>query len=594
MKRYFILLAALCTLVMVWGCTSVGSTSPTGSSVLAQLDDANTGVLDTLPAVLELNGKPALLYVNKENRLIFRHADQLVQLDDLAPVKGGTSYQLHMQDGHLQAFWWSHEDAKNLYMATSTDAGKHFSPATVVNDDHGVLPFFSVLHGSNGVVGVSYLDERKPNFSTYFNRSTNYGGEWPKPDQRLDVPPVQAKTTFVRDPQTVQSGDVWVSAWVDSVFASNQTRYRLVIRRSEDAGQTWAAPQEIFSADTLIASLKLRVSGKYMVVAADEHGKGIFAYSSEDQGHTWHGAGHLPNTGFHLGEEGASNNGLAMVAAGDRAHLVWMQERKNKKPKVMQASYDMARSQWVGAVRWLDLKSHENTMSLSPTIAVAPNGAVVAAWVDYRDIRPNIYLSASFDNGHEWSAPQALLKPGEVSAGWPRLMPWRDQIAIAYEVYPADRPKNGRFVLQQIPLAQDSRALPQFTASQPINEADKRKRLEQRVKALWDARVARNYEAAYHMFDFAYRIASTLKSYLDNVGTITYMSYSIDGYTIDGNEAKVKSKLKYEVKETMLPTTGKPIKLAPVDVEIENTWVWVGDDWYLVYSPSFDKPLLKY
>ena len=127
-----------------------------------------------------------------------------------------------------------------------------------------------------------------------------------------------------------------------------------------------------------------------------------------------------------------------------------------------------------------------------------------------------------------------------------------------------------------------------------VSEADKKKRLEQRTKALWEARVAGNYEASYQMFDFAYKASTPLKFYVDNVGAITYLSFSIGEYTVEGNEAQVKSKLKYEVKQTMLPAMGKPIKVDPIEVDITNTWVWVGNDWYLVYSPSYDKPILKY
>ena len=52
-------------------------------------------------------------------------------------------------------------------------------------------------------------------------------------------------------------------------------------------------------------------------------------------------------------------------------------------------------------------------------------------------------------------------------------------------------------------------------------------------------------------------------------------------------------KIRYEVKTTPL-ASGKSITLVPADVEATNTWVWVGKEWYLVYSPSFGQPNLKY
>ena len=113
------------------------------------------------------------------------------------------------------------------------------------------------------------------------------------------------------------------------------------------------------------------------------------------------------------------------------------------------------------------------------------------------------------------------------------------------------------------------------------------------MKTLWENRVAGNYQPAYDMFDFAYKAATPKKNYLDNVGIILYQGFSVDDIAITGNEASVKMKIKYEIKSTMMPN-GKMIKVEPVEVDAANTWVWVGNDWYLVYSPSFGQPNLKY
>ena len=77
------------------------------------------------------------------------------------------------------------------------------------------------------------------------------------------------------------------------------------------------------------------------------------------------------------------------------------------------------------------------------------------------------------------------------------------------------------------------------------------------------------------------------------MGVITYLGFSIEGLSVNGNEASAKMKIRYEVKPTPM-LNGRLIKVAPVDVEATNTWVWVGNDWYLVYSPSFGQPNLKY
>ena len=432
MKRFLLVLASLAAL---GGCAVVGSDA--GGKVLVQIDDVATGAGQTRPAVVELNGKPALLYATRDNRVIFQHGEQRLPLDETAPVRGGNRFQLQLQDQQLHALWWSHQDAKNLYFTSSADGGRLFTPVSIVNDAHGVLPAVSLLRGPQGVVGITYQDERLPRYQNYFNRSTDYGRTWPKPDVRLDLAPDAGQPSDVHDPQSVESGQAWVSAWADAVKVAGRLSYRIVSRRSDDAGLRWSPPEVLYSSDKLISSLVVRAQGEHIVIAADEHESGIVAFASQDQGRNWRSAGALAGTGFAAGAEGASNSGIDLTVAAGRAHLAWMQDRKGEKTRIMRASLTIAEAKWMGAVQRLDTKAHDNTRSMLPVLLAVPKGPLLAAWVDYRDIRPNIYLSASFDQGQAWSAPQALLKPGELAAGWPKLIPWgNNQAAIGYDVYP--------------------------------------------------------------------------------------------------------------------------------------------------------------
>lgn len=591
MKRFLLALLSLAWLLSVGGCAIVRSES--AARILMQVDDIATGAEQTLPAIVEIDGQPALLYATKDNRINFQYGERRTQLDETARVRGGNRFQLHRQDQNLHALWWSHQDGKNLYFTTSGDSGQRFNPVGVVNDAHGVLPPFNLLRGPEGAVGISYQDERSPRYQAYFNRSTDYGRTWPKPDFRLDTPPAEGKPSAVQDPISVESGSAWVTAWVDAVNVEGRVSFRIVSRRSDDAGLVWSPPEVLHTSDKLISSLTVRAQGNNIVIAADEHERGILTFASKDQGRNWRGSGILAGTGVPEGTAGANNSGIRMDLADGRAHLLWMEERIGAKTRIMRGSLDIAQARWIDAAQRLDIKTHDTTRSLLPTVLALPLGPVLAAWVDYRDIRPNIYLSASFDQGQTWSAPQALLNPGEVSTGWPRLMPWRDQVAIAYDAYPNDRARDGKFVLRLIPIDKSATALADLVKPSQVSEAERKAKLEQRVKTLWANRVAGDYERAYDLFDFAYRAATTKKNYLDNVGVIDYQAFSLEDIAITGNEAVVKMKIKYEIKSTMMPN-GRTIKVAPVEVEAANSWVWVGNDWYMVYSPSFDQPNLKY
>lgn len=591
LKRFSFPLTSLVSLLLLGGCAATGTGS--ADNVLLQLEDITTGAGATRPAIIELNGQPAVLYATQADRIVFQQGEKRVQVDETARVQGGNRFQLHRQDGQLHAFWWSHENGKNVYFTSSSDKGQSFAPVSMVNEGSGVLAPFSLLRGPKGVVGITYMDERAARTQAYINRSSDFGRSWPTSDQRLDVAPADKVASDVREPQSVEAGTAWVSAWVDVVSAAGRPSFRVVMRRSDDAGLNWSAPEVLFSSEKLIASLEVKAEGNQVVIAADEHDRGIFVLASQDQGRSWRASGSLEGTSVPDNTEGSSNNGVEMALSGERAHLVWMQDRKAQKTKIMRASFDIAQGKWLSAAAQMDVKPYDNTRSMLPVVTAAEKGSLVAAWVDYRDIRPNIYVSASFDQGQAWTAPQAVLKPGEVSVGWPQIMPWGDQIAVGYETYVNDQEKKGKFVLRLIPLNESAKKLPEFGVWPAFSDAERKAKLDERVKMLWDNRVAGNYQPTYEVFDFAYKKATPEKDYLNGVGNITYQSYSVGDVSITGNEAIVKMKIKFEVKPTVLPS-GRSVTIASNEVDATNTWVWVGNNWHLVYSPSFGQPNLSY
>lgn len=585
MNRYVVMLSSLLALA---GCAT--STPDSNVAPLVQISDMQTGAFATRPALAEINGELAVLYATKDDRVALQIGYQPKQfIDATARVKkGGSFFKLWPHENNLQAAWWSHQDGKNIYLTSSSDAGKSFLPVSMVNDDHGVLPPFTLTRGTQGLLGMTYQDERLPGFQVFFNRSSDNGSTWSKPDQRLDSPASGGRSSDAHESQTITVGATWLSAWTDSIQIGGRASYRIVSRRTEDAGFNWTQPTVLYSSDHHISALIVRGSGRSVVIAADDLNKGIFALTSQDAGLTWQSTGVLPGT------SGLSNSGIEMVHSNGRAHLVWMEQRSEEKVRISSASLDVAKHEWLGGAKRLNPKSHENTTSISPVILEAAQGALVSAWVDYRDIRPNIYLATSYDQGTSWSAPQALLKPGTVSAGWPQLIQVKGKTAIAYETYPNERVADGSFHVRELPVGEGPVAMASISAFPTISEAQRTAKLTERIQALWSYRIAANYDQAYDMFDFAYKAATPKKLYVDNAGVISYLTYSVDEVKISGNEANVSMKIRYEVKPTILPTTGKPISVPPVDVDFPTRWVWVANDWYLVYTPSFDPPTLKY
>lgn len=588
MRLASLLVSTVCVPGILAGCAQFGSDT-SSRLLLTELEDVSTGSIQTRPAVVVDKDRISILHATRQGRVALQQGVERKLLDDTARVKqGGSYFQLRQpNEGQMQALWWSHQNGKNGYFTVSNDGGRSFSPVAMVNSDHQILQPITIAQSNANEIGVAYHDERMPNYQVYFNRSNDGGRTWASQDQRLDFAPANGRSSFVSEPQMVQTDNAWVVAWVDTVAAPDGA-FRVVSRRSTDTGQTWSEPRTIFSANRHISALTVRAKGSQVVVIADALEDGMVALVSNDQGVGWSGPVALQGT------EKASNSGVETAFNEKHLHIVWMQSAKEEKTRILTATLDLEKGKWIGAAQRLDSKPVDNTRSQTPTITTTLGGVALAAWVDFRDIRSNIYLSASYDQGSTWSPPQPLRQPGLLALGWPQLHRSGNQAVIAYETYPTDRVLEGRFVVQVVPLGDQRTALSALAPTEELSGAQRRERLERRIQALWDARIKGDYAAGYDYFDFAYKSVTPKKHYVDNTGVITYHTASIDTIAIKGNEAVVNMKLRYEMKPVTIPGTPKPISVPPVDVESPNTWVWVGNDWYLVYHPSYDPPVLKY
>lgn len=584
-----------CLSIVLAGCVSAGVSAggSAKSEVLLEVEGLNSGSIQTMPAVASVNGSPAVLYATIDNRIVFQRGDQKLFLDTDAPVKGGNRFQLNAGRDRMYAQWWSHEKAKNLYFTSTTDAGTTFSPVSIVNDAHGILSPITFLQHSNGAIGMTYHDERAPRFQAYFNRSTDNGLTWGRPDQRLDSPSADGSSSYVTEPQSVEAENAWVTAWVDSITVLGKTTNRILATKSDDAGLSWSAPQVLFESEQHIASLNIKASGSLVVVAADENERGIVAFVSNDKASNWRSAGVLDGTAAPVGSSGASISGLRMALSEGSAHLVWMAEYKGIKTRIMRGRLNLTDVRWQAGAERLDVKQYENSQSTLPTILSTKGGALVAAWVDYRHIRPTIYISSSVDKGQSWADPRPLEQPGMLSLGLPSLMQWGNDAAIAYQSYPSDRIQEGKFILRLLPVTASGVVTPKLASSTPLDDAARKERLVQRVKEFWQSRIKDDYKVSYGMFDFAYRAQVSEKQYLASVGVMTFLAFEQPDVEINGNEATVKAKVRYEVPENTLPN-GKKIKLDATDADTVSTWVWIGDNWYFVFKPSPGEPTLKY
>jgi len=287
------------------------------------------------------------------------------------------------------------------------------------------------------------------------------------------------------------------------------------------------------------------------------------------------------------------NSGIALATDGKYVYAVWNSQQQGRKTQIGTGRLLLSTGQWTGPATRLDAKQFNNTDSGLPTISAFDQGPVVAAWVDYRDIRPNIYVSLTSDQGRTWSKPEPIGAPGLKNLGLPRLVNTGSSLALSMETFPSDRPLAGSFSLIDLGVTQNSKALPVYTKPKIYSEEQKKKLLTERVNELWKLRMAGDYDKTYDFFDFQFRAFMPKKDFVEKSGNINYYNYEIVKTTIVGNVADVEQKVTYDSKPILLPN-GKKVEVKKSTQEVKGTWVWVGDNWYLVYAPSFGRPYLYY
>lgn len=553
-----------------------------------QLDSIYQGDLSGKPAVAEVDGQLVSLYATADNRVAFKRGDKVTLLDAGIKAKGGRFFELHQQGGTLYALWWNHQDAKALYCAVSTDGGKTFAPTRVVNSDHGVLPPYTILTLPDGAVGVAYMDERSPKYEVYFNRSGDAGKTWDKQDQRLDTAPKPPEQSSAMFPSMVQSGADWVVVWTDHAKVDGQPVGRILVRTSSDAGRQWSPEKVILQSPSMLYSVHAETVGNDVVVMLQDTLKGVIALRSTDHGRSWTDLGAAPGT------QATNNSGIRFAGTGATAYAVWMAQKDAKsKGKVFAAVLDLASGKWA-APEQVDAGKPEGvgaTLSLEPSVAVTGSGVPVITWTDFRNIRPNIYLSASFDHGKTWTAPQDVELPGQYSSIFSSVIPREDSVLLSYERFPADDHKVRQALVIDVKLDKGHgfAGLPQPKA---MTASAKEQQLKDRVAAFWKERTSGDFAKTYGYFDPAFKMANTPAAFVKTQGNFVYHSAKTDKITVEGNVAQVSEKINYEVKPTEI--AGQEVKVPPTTVDLKTTWVWIYDNWYQVYTSPFGQPYLQY
>lgn len=570
MKRLIFLLMS--SLMLPQATQAAQPTTPSLGQNIPILNELTTG-----PALSMVGHEPALLFKAPDDHITFQQGTNRVVLDTAAPVVGGQYLKLVSEGQTINAMWWSHEEAKSLYFARSTDGGKTFSKAATVNDAHGVLPPYHLASNGN-TLGMVYLDERSPKYEIYFNRSTDGGANWQRPDQRLDTPPANKGADSIRfEPQMAAIGNLWVVVWRDPGDPTmGQYDYQsLLMRTSIDGGKTWSDEKHIYSTRAVMSQLTLQVRDNHFVLAFAD-GNGLRLMTAPADASAW--TKPLPAPGF----DSTSAGDIKIAATnGGKLTVVWSGQLPNTKPTIFSSGFDLKTGAWLNNAVRVDVKKFDNTQSLSPALVGLADGISLAAWTDYRNILPEIYVATSRDNGASWSEAQNIGINGEDSMFTPTLVNDKDVITLGYQAHINNNSKQLVYVTKQMQVDASGKliGLPKQTQ---YSESQRAELLKSRIMALWAFRAEANFPPTYSFFDPAFRSAIPQDLFNKSQAQIAYKDVKWIGADIKGNVANAKVSLKLKVMP--MEINGKKIDLQEQNTEVKADWLWIKDNWYLLYK----------
>ncbi len=577
------------------------------------LGDANR------PAVLMREGQWLKLF-QAGGRVVFQAGDsEPMNLDDEADIEGGRAFRLVSDGTRLYAFWWTKvaDASKRLYVRVSEDWGQSFSPLTAIDTLGQVLPDYDVRVIGDGKVIVAYTDERAPRYQIYMNRTVDGGQTWWDADKRLDTTPIsenpgslvpdQPQATaqagkqllagaVATEPRFVTVGDRIIAMWKEAVRnESGGPVAQVSVRWSDDNGESWSdvVPVHARTARSPVADeVVTALDDGTLIAGVFDYPEGFLAYRSNDKGETWEYLSTIPGSDKFL-----AASQIQVQAHGDRVTFLYSVDRHKKKPQVHVATVDAKTGEWIGSGSfWISEKPFEENMSWNPALTLLASGELVAVWEDYQAIRPSIRIRTSSDSGDSWAGEGLITldEAGVHTDGWPRFKSAGDaEIYVEYFRWKDDGMTSRDLMLQKLPMTDDGHvdlnALPKNDLP-PIE--DRKARLEERAREYWKARVEARYADAYTFYDPVYRAMVPEIGFMSTQGTVLYKSFELKEALVWDRIGGAVVVSQFEVPRVKV--TGEDFNVPLTTDEYRQEWVWVDDDWYVVFESTMGNRFLKY
>lgn len=534
--------------------------------------------------LLSEQDKPWFAYYGADNKLYvhrpsgdevgFGATDRPLEQSGLAMTKTG--------EKQIALFWRDKQPRKTLFLVPKLEPGGVTpTPISIGGSESEPLTALEIAHDQNNTyllwLGEKGNPDQEETYHIYFSTLAADG---------KTLAPIEQVLPGLYPAWIIDEKVIPVFSRVEGEQAA------IAMRIFDREKQTFSATKKIAEPPPVLNSIfqAFKSGQRWFVIwlAQYEQKNLLEGIYSDDQGENW--------KRFAFEELRGLNQGLINIATDNKGHIIIALDGNKRfaDPTDTKNNVYVIRSSDNGTtwekpqtVRSEDLKY---TKGQYPMVAMGKEpGTVMLAWEDWRDIRPNVYVSYSKDYGATWEEALPLARPGVWNLGLNsqsrELMVGTDgRFRLVANQYANTSTKSKQdIVLYTFNWEELKRNAASFTASQGTEEA-----LRERMSNYWQAMIDAKYDIAYAFMDPFFRDARNLKNYQDTMGFVKYHSYQFGKVAIKGNLAKVELRVEGSVPEVTTPS-GKKISQARKPITFVDTWVFVNDGWYREYYDSLNE-----